>query len=72
MHTEAEICSLEPSPAATHTGEKALEHQKQWTDKAEQETVKNSDPNRNVEGQSSAVGPAEERKSSTCESQEGD
>ncbi|XP_042729172.1 chloride channel CLIC-like protein 1 isoform X1 [Lagopus leucura] len=72
FHPEAEIRRLEPSPAATHTGEKALEHQKQWTDKAEEETAKSSDPNRNEEGQSCAVGPAEERKSSTCESQEGD
>ncbi|XP_052522947.1 chloride channel CLIC-like protein 1 isoform X1 [Tympanuchus pallidicinctus] len=71
FHPEAEIRRLEPSPAATHTGEKALEHQKQWTDKAEEETAKSSDPNRNEEGQSCAVGP-EERKSSTCESQEGD
>lgn len=71
LHTEAEVSRLETSPAATLTGEKALEHEKQRTDK-EQETGKNCDPNRNVEEQSCAARPAEERKSSTCESQEGD
>lgn len=71
MHTEAEVSRLETSPAATLTGEKALEHEKQRTDK-EQETGKNCDSNRNVEEQSCAARPAEERKSSTCESQEGD
>ncbi|XP_015724894.1 chloride channel CLIC-like protein 1 isoform X2 [Coturnix japonica] len=72
LHTEAEVCRLETSPTATLTGEKALEHEKQWTDKAEQESEKNCDRNRNVEGQSCEVEPAEERRSSTCESQEGD
>ncbi|XP_074732813.1 chloride channel CLIC-like protein 1 isoform X1 [Strix uralensis] len=69
LHTESEVCRLETITAEEH----ALEQQKQEPGKAEQETGENNDPNKSLEGKSSAVGPCEKKKkSSSCASREGD
>ncbi|XP_069645519.1 chloride channel CLIC-like protein 1 isoform X2 [Haliaeetus albicilla] len=73
LHTESEVCRLETITAENLTEEHALEQQKQETGKAEQETGENCDPNKNLDGKSSAVEPREEKKkSSSCHSEEGD
>lgn len=73
MHTESEVCRLETITAENLTEEHALEQQKQETGKAERETAENCDPNKNLDGKSSAVEPREEKKkSSSCDSEEGD
>ncbi|XP_009468958.1 PREDICTED: chloride channel CLIC-like protein 1 [Nipponia nippon] len=71
--TESEVCRLETITAENRTEEHALEQQKQETGKAERETGQNCDPNKILEGKSSAVEPCEEKeKSSSRDSQEGD
>jgi len=73
LHTECEVCRLETVTAENFTEEHALQQQKQETGKAEQETGENCDPNKSLEGKSSAVEPHEEKKnSSPGDSQEGD
>ncbi|KAK4820262.1 hypothetical protein QYF61_022620 [Mycteria americana] len=73
LHTEAEVCRLETITAENLTEEHALDQQNQETGKAEQETGESCDPNKNLEGKSSAVEPCEEKKkSSSRDSQEED
>ncbi|XP_009982681.1 PREDICTED: chloride channel CLIC-like protein 1 [Tauraco erythrolophus] len=73
LHTESGVYRLETITAENLTEEHALEPQKQETGKAERETGENYDPNKNLEGKSSPVEPCEEKKrSSSCDSQEGD
>ncbi|XP_026710240.1 chloride channel CLIC-like protein 1 [Athene cunicularia] len=73
LHTESEVCRLETITAENLTEEHALEQQKQETGKAEQETGENNDPNKSLEGKSSAVEPYEEKKkSNSCASRAGD
>ncbi|XP_035393464.1 chloride channel CLIC-like protein 1 [Cygnus atratus] len=72
LHTESEVCRVETAPATNVTEERALEQQKQQPGKAEQETGENCDLNKNLEGTSSTGGLLEEeKKGSTCNSQEG-
>lgn len=71
--TESEVHRLETLKAENFTEEAALKQQKQETDKAEGETGENCDPNKNLEGKSSAVEPCEEKKESVLhDSQEKD
>ncbi|KAF4789616.1 chloride channel CLIC like 1 [Turdus rufiventris] len=71
--TESEVHRLETLKAENFTEEAALKQQKQETDKAEGETGENFDPNKNLEGKSSAVEPCEEKKESVLhDSQEKD
>ncbi|XP_053928604.1 chloride channel CLIC-like protein 1 [Cuculus canorus] len=73
LHPECEVCRLESITAENLTEEHTLEQQKQETGKAEQETAENCDPQKNLEGKSSAVEPYEEKKKSSAhDSQEGD
>ncbi|XP_050757316.1 chloride channel CLIC-like protein 1 [Gymnogyps californianus] len=73
LHTESEVCRPKTITAENLTEELALEQQKQETGKAEQEMGENCDPNKNLEGKSSAMEPCEEKKkSSSRDSQEGD
>ncbi|XP_072724777.1 chloride channel CLIC-like protein 1 isoform X3 [Ciconia boyciana] len=73
LHTEAEVCRLETITAENLTEEHALDQQNQETGKAEQETGESCDPNKNLEGKSSAVEPCEDKKkSSSRDSQEDD
>ncbi|XP_075012598.1 chloride channel CLIC-like protein 1 isoform X3 [Calonectris borealis] len=71
LHTESEVCRLETVTAENLTEEHALEQQKQETGKAERETGENCDPNKNLEGKSPAMEPCEEKRSSSCVSQDG-
>ncbi|XP_010115959.1 PREDICTED: chloride channel CLIC-like protein 1, partial [Chlamydotis macqueenii] len=64
LHTKAEGCRLETITAEHLTEEHALEQQKQETGKAEREPGETCDPNKNLEGQSSAAQPCEEKKRS--------
>lgn len=73
LHTESEVHRLETLRAETATEEAALEQQKQKTGKAEGEIGENCDPNKNLEGKSSAMEPCEEKKKSVLhDSQERD
>ncbi|XP_075616226.1 chloride channel CLIC-like protein 1 isoform X2 [Balearica regulorum gibbericeps] len=73
LHTESEVCRLETITAENLTEEHALKQQKQETDKAEQETGENCDPNKNLEGKSSVVELREEKTETNSRgSQEGD
>ncbi|XP_014741003.1 PREDICTED: chloride channel CLIC-like protein 1 [Sturnus vulgaris] len=63
LYTEHEV-RLETLKAENLTEEAALKQQKQETDKAEGKTGENCDPNKNLEGKSSAVEPCEEKKES--------
>ncbi|XP_068878565.1 chloride channel CLIC-like protein 1 isoform X1 [Aphelocoma coerulescens] len=62
LYTESEVHRLGNLKAENCNEEPALEQQKQETDKAEGETGENGDPNRNLEGKSSAMEPSEEKK----------
>ncbi|XP_032856633.2 chloride channel CLIC-like protein 1 [Tyto alba] len=73
LHTESEVCRLETITAENLTEEYAPEQQKEERGKAELETGENCDPNKNLEGKSSAMEPCEEKKkNSSCDAQEGD
>ncbi|XP_063263736.1 chloride channel CLIC-like protein 1 isoform X2 [Prinia subflava] len=73
LHTESEVHRLETLQAENLTEEAALEQQKRETGKAEGETGENCDPNKNLEGKSSAMEPCEEKKKSVLhDSQERD
>ncbi|RMC08410.1 hypothetical protein DUI87_14654 [Hirundo rustica rustica] len=73
FYTESEVHRLETLKAENLPDETALEQQKQETGKAEGETGENCDPNKNLEGKSSAVEPCEEKKKSVLhDSQERD
>ncbi|KAM9379225.1 chloride channel CLIC-like protein 1 [Phaethornis superciliosus] len=65
LHTEPEVCRLETITAEILTEEHALEKQKEETGKAEQETGEDCDPNKNLEGKSSAIEPCKEKSSSS-------
>ncbi|XP_030310746.1 chloride channel CLIC-like protein 1 [Calypte anna] len=65
LHTEPEVCRLETITAENLTEEHVLEQQKEEAGKAEQETGKNCDPNKNLEGKSSAMEPCKEKNSSS-------
>ncbi|KAM4773537.1 chloride channel CLIC-like protein 1 isoform 5-T6 [Cyanocitta cristata] len=62
LYTESEVHRLGNGKAENVNEEPALEQQKPETDKAEGETGENGDPNRNLEGKSSAMEPSEEKK----------
>ncbi|XP_041885897.1 chloride channel CLIC-like protein 1 isoform X3 [Corvus kubaryi] len=62
LYTESEVHRLGNLKAENLNEEPALEQQKQETDKAKGETGENGDPNRNLEGKSSAMEPSEEKK----------
>ncbi|XP_055581066.1 chloride channel CLIC-like protein 1 isoform X1 [Falco biarmicus] len=62
LHSESEVCRLETITAENLTEGHALEQQKQETGKAERETGENCDPNKNLEGKSSAMEPCEAKK----------
>lgn len=69
LHTESEVQRLETLKAENLNEETALEQQKQETGKAGE----NCDPDKNLEGKSSAVEPCEEKKKSVLhDSQERD
>ncbi|KAJ7412015.1 WD repeat-containing protein 47 [Pitangus sulphuratus] len=73
LYTESEVHRLETLKAENRTEEPAVEQQKQETGKAEREAGENCDPNKNLEGKSSAMeGGEEKEKSILCDSQEGD
>lgn len=73
LYTESEVHRLETLKAENLNEEPAHEQQKQETGKGEGETGENGDPNKNLEGKSSAVEPCEEEKESVLhDSQERD
>ncbi|KAJ7409245.1 WD repeat-containing protein 47 [Willisornis vidua] len=73
VYTESEVHRLETLKAENCAEEPVLEQQKQETGKAERETGENCDPNKNLEGKSSAMEQREEKKESILsDSQEGD
>ncbi|XP_066048409.1 chloride channel CLIC-like protein 1 isoform X2 [Chamaea fasciata] len=72
LHTESEVQRLETLKAENLNEEAVLEQQKQETGKAG-ETGENCDPDKNLEGKSSAMEPCEEKKKSVLhDSQERD
>ncbi|XP_027527739.1 chloride channel CLIC-like protein 1 isoform X1 [Neopelma chrysocephalum] len=73
LYTESEVHRLETLKAENHTKEPAVEQQKQETGKAEREAGENCDPNKNLEGKSSAMEQGEEKEKNILHnSQEGD
>ncbi|XP_050162653.1 chloride channel CLIC-like protein 1 [Myiozetetes cayanensis] len=73
LYTGSEVHRLETLKAENRTEEAAVEQQKQETGKAEQKAGENCDPNKNLEGKSSAMeGGEEKEKSLLRDSQEGD